>query len=117
VLHGRSLRWRSNPDALIEWVACFRLRGSNIRTAMNGGAFDFVTKPIDFQDLQTTITKTMRHIELSGRSTVQLSRRRPVAAEPAFISKFSLAEACRQPIYLPLEMNEQVNGRADAQTQ
>ena len=29
----------------------------NIRTAMNRGAFDFVTKPIDFQDLQTTITK------------------------------------------------------------
>ena len=25
---------------------------SNIRTAMNRGAFDFVTKPIDFQDLQ-----------------------------------------------------------------
>jgi hypothetical protein len=52
--------------------------------------------------------------ESAGRSTVQLSRRRPVAAEPAFISKFSLAEACR---HLPLEMNEQVNGRADAQTQ
>src|SRR5437870_10061931 len=36
---------------------------SNIRTAMNRGAFDFVTKPIDFQDLQTTIAKTLRHIE------------------------------------------------------
>ena len=37
---------------------------SNIRAAMNRGAFDFVTKPIDFQDLQTTIAKTIRHIEL-----------------------------------------------------
>ena len=37
--------------------------------------------------------------ESAGRSTVQLSRRRPVAAEPAFISKFSLAGTCRQPIY------------------
>ena len=27
---------------------------SNIRTAMNRGAFDFVTKPIDFRDLETT---------------------------------------------------------------
>jgi adenylate cyclase len=36
---------------------------ANIRTAMNRGAFDFVTKPIDFVDLETTITKTMRHIE------------------------------------------------------
>ena len=40
---------------------------SNIRTAMNRGAFDFVTKRIDFQDLQTTITKTLRHIEFSVR--------------------------------------------------
>ena len=27
----------------------------NIRTAMNRGAFDFVTKPIDFADLRVTI--------------------------------------------------------------
>jgi sigma-B regulation protein RsbU (phosphoserine phosphatase) len=31
----------------------------NIRTAMNRGAFDFVTKPIDFNDLETTIQKTI----------------------------------------------------------
>jgi sigma-B regulation protein RsbU (phosphoserine phosphatase) len=31
---------------------------ANIRTAMNRGAFDFVTKPIDFQDLELTIQKT-----------------------------------------------------------
>lgn len=31
----------------------------NIRAAMNLGAFDFVTKPIDFEDLKTTIAKTM----------------------------------------------------------
>ena len=30
----------------------------NIRTAMNRGAFDFVTKPIDFEDLEITIQKT-----------------------------------------------------------
>lgn len=35
----------------------------NIRTAMNRGAFDFVTKPIDFKDLEITIRKTLRHIE------------------------------------------------------
>ena len=37
---------------------------ANIRTAMNRGAFDFVTKPIDFLDLETTIAKTIRHVEL-----------------------------------------------------
>src|SRR5215217_1835993 len=37
---------------------------ANIRTAMNRGAFDFLTKPIDFADLETTIQKTMRHTEI-----------------------------------------------------
>ncbi len=34
----------------------------NIRIAMNRGAFDFVTKPIDFEDLETTITRTLDHL-------------------------------------------------------
>jgi class 3 adenylate cyclase len=37
---------------------------SNIRTAMNRGAFDFLTKPIDFTDFETTIVKTIRHVEM-----------------------------------------------------
>ncbi len=34
----------------------------NIRTAMNRGAIDFITKPIDFQDLEVTITKTLEDV-------------------------------------------------------
>ncbi len=34
----------------------------NIRTAMNRGAFDFVTKPVDFKDLQITIERTLAHM-------------------------------------------------------
>jgi sigma-B regulation protein RsbU (phosphoserine phosphatase) len=34
----------------------------NIRTAMNRGAFDFLTKPISFDDLEITINKTMEEI-------------------------------------------------------
>ena len=34
----------------------------NIREAMNRGAFDFVTKPLDFEDLQVTIERTLRHL-------------------------------------------------------
>jgi phosphoserine phosphatase RsbU/P len=34
----------------------------NIRTAMNRGAFDFLTKPIDFSDLQITIDKTLEQL-------------------------------------------------------
>lgn len=35
----------------------------NIRTAMNRGAFDFVTKPVNFEDLERTMEKTIRHVE------------------------------------------------------
>jgi sigma-B regulation protein RsbU (phosphoserine phosphatase) len=35
----------------------------NIRTAMNRGAFDFVTKPIDLQDFETTILKALREAD------------------------------------------------------
>ncbi|KAA0993182.1 adenylate/guanylate cyclase domain-containing protein [Dyadobacter aurulentus] len=34
----------------------------NIRTAMNRGAFDFLTKPIDFKDLEVTMEKTLHYV-------------------------------------------------------
>ena len=34
----------------------------NIRTTMNRGAFDFVTKPLDFDDLRHTIDRTLKHM-------------------------------------------------------
>jgi class 3 adenylate cyclase len=34
----------------------------NIRTAMNRGAFDFITKPVNFEDLELTMEKTIRHV-------------------------------------------------------
>lgn len=34
----------------------------NIRTAMNRGAFDFVTKPVNFEDLEVTMEKTIRYV-------------------------------------------------------
>src|SRR5215472_5474944 len=54
---------------------------ANIRTAMNRGAFDFVTKPIDFGDLETTIAKTIRHIEF-----LRNARERQAQAERAHAS-------------------------------
>ncbi len=48
---------------------------SNIRTAMNRGAFDFLTKPIDFADLDATIAKTLRSLE----QTRELQRRQQEA--------------------------------------
>src|SRR6202051_3919555 len=54
---------------------------SNIRTAMNRGAFDFLTKPIDFGDLEMTIDKTIRHVE-----RIAEPRRRQAEAERAHAS-------------------------------
>ena len=54
---------------------------ANIRVAMNRGAFDFLTKPIDFGDLETTIARTIRHVE-TGRE----ARRRQSEAERAHAS-------------------------------
>jgi len=51
----------------------------NIRSAMNRGAFDFLTKPIDFADLEATIGKTIRHVE-----TLREVRRRAASAEQAY---------------------------------
>ena len=34
----------------------------NIRTAMNRGAFDFITKPVNFEDLDLTMEKTIKHV-------------------------------------------------------
>src|SRR5262249_40121651 len=52
---------------------------ANIRTAMNRGAFDFLTKPIDFDDLKTTIAKTIRHVEI-----LREARERQAEAERAY---------------------------------
>jgi adenylate cyclase len=54
---------------------------TNLRTAMNRGAFDFVTKPVDLNDLEITIRKTL---DDSARMR-ELDRRR-AAAERARVN-------------------------------
>ena len=51
---------------------------ANIRTAMNRGAFDFVTKPVDLNDLEITVRKTLDEI-----ARVRDLDRRRAAAERA----------------------------------
>jgi adenylate cyclase len=51
---------------------------TNIRTAMNRGAFDFVTKPFDMRDLEITIRKTLTDI-----ARLKDLERRRAAAERA----------------------------------
>lgn len=46
----------------------------NIRRAMNSGAFDFITKPIDFEDLGITINKTLQHVKQIRENLNQLQQ-------------------------------------------
>src|SRR5271166_485283 len=54
---------------------------ANIRTAMNRGAFDFLTKPIDFADFETTVRKTIAHV-----ADLKNARARQAVAERAHAS-------------------------------
>ncbi|MBF2047499.1 MAG: EAL domain-containing protein [Elainella sp. C42_A2020_010] len=47
---------------------------SSIRRAMNQGAFDFLTKPIDFQDLELTIQKTLQSVQAIREQQQQLQQ-------------------------------------------
>jgi adenylate cyclase len=71
-------RIREQDDQLSTVIVSAYGDMANIRTAMNRGAFDFVTKPIDFADLETTIDKTLHHI-----ATLREARRRQAEAERA----------------------------------
>lgn len=63
---------------------------ANIRTAMNRGAFDFITKPISFDDLTITVEKTNRALEsdrqaaTAGRQLSALRRELEIASRIQF---------------------------------
>jgi len=45
---------------------------NNIRTAMNSGAFDFLTKPLNFEDLVITIHKTLDNVKQAQETLARL---------------------------------------------
>jgi two-component system, NtrC family, sensor kinase len=47
---------------------------NNIRKAMNAGAFDFLTKPINFDDLSITINKTVKYVRQLRATLAQLQQ-------------------------------------------
>ena len=56
-----------NPALKCIMVSAYGDMG-NIRSAMNNGAFDFATKPIDLDDLSRTIEKAIEEIEFVSKS-------------------------------------------------
>src|SRR6201996_802437 len=72
VMDGLTLLTRlteSNPILKAVMVSAYGDM-QNIRTAMNRGAFDFVCKPVDFEDLDLTIEKTLNHV-IQMRDTIK----------------------------------------------
>jgi signal transduction histidine kinase len=83
----------------------------NIRTAMNRGAFDFVTKPIDMADLEATMRKTLDEI-----GKLREIERRRLAAERARsnLSHFlaSMSHELRTPLNVIIGLTEMMLSNA-----
>ena len=89
----------------------------NIRIAMNLGAFDFVTKPVDFADLETTIERTEEHLrtwrsamrsrdQVAARlSEIEMARTMQRAAVPA-----EMPESRRYELHAMLEPTSEIAG-------
>lgn len=57
----------TQPDLKIVMITAYSDM-KNIRAAMNLGAYDFITKPINFTDLDTTIQKTLKEVEITRQA-------------------------------------------------
>ncbi len=79
----------------------------NIRAAMNRGAFDFVTKPLDFDDLRVTIERTLNNLEAWREA--ESSRQRLAAIE----SELDVASKMQQsilPTVFPKSSQYEISG-------
>jgi signal transduction histidine kinase/HPt (histidine-containing phosphotransfer) domain-containing protein len=72
----------------------------NIRSAMNRGAVDFLTKPIDFKDLELTIGKALRHAEQARVARLLLQEKLQAEAKSEAKSLFvaSMSHEIRNPM-------------------
>lgn len=70
VMDGLTLLLRINELKTVHKAVIVSAYGDlgNIRTAMNRGAFDFITKPIDFNDLEITLDRTRRQLGLTRQA-------------------------------------------------
>lgn len=76
----------------------------NIRTAMNHGAFDFLTKPINFQDLTVTIERTLKAVAEEDTNATQLQQ-----AQQRLMQSEKLSSLGQMLAGVAHEMNNPVN--------
>lgn len=81
----------------------------NIRTAMNRGAFDFLTKPIDFDDLKITVNKTLEFVQHLREQERQLAAAQEQLRYQAF---YDLLTGLPNRNWLLEEMGREINTKA-----
>jgi adenylate cyclase len=78
----------------------------NIRSAMNKGAFDFVCKPVNFDDLELTIEKTLKHVS-QMKQTLQAIKENNILR--MYVDESVLNFMSRQEFEASLMQNETVD--------
>jgi adenylate cyclase len=79
----------------------------NIRTAMNRGAFDFLFKPVNFDDLDITVEKTIRHVN-DLRATLKAIKENNILK--MYVDETVLNFMNRQEFETSLMVNETIEG-------
>jgi len=83
----------------------------NIRAAMNRGAFDFLTKPIDFQDLEITTNKTLQYVQQMKQALAQEHYLKRLEAENQRLStELEIARRLQQMLLPTQEELGQISG-------
>lgn len=86
----KKIKDRNNPALKVVMVSAYG-EMSNIREAMNNGAFDFATKPIDLDDLQRTIEKAQAEIEFVKQTQKEHGQLVDIKADLSLASEVQLA--------------------------
>jgi sigma-B regulation protein RsbU (phosphoserine phosphatase) len=94
-----------NPALKCIMVSAYGDMG-NIRSAMNNGAFDFATKPIDLDDLSVTIEKAVEQIEYIKNSQKEHTQLESIKSDLAVAREIQHAILPR--IFPPFPENEGV---------
>ena len=81
---------RHNPALKVIMVSAYG-EMNNIRTAMNNGAFDFATKPIDLDDLQLTIDKAVAEIEFIKQTQKEHGQLVDIKSDLALAAEIQMA--------------------------
>lgn len=86
----KKIKDRHNPALKVIMVSAYG-EMSNIREAMNNGAFDFATKPIDLDDLQRTIEKAKEEIDFVKQTQREHGQLVDIKADLSLAAEVQLA--------------------------